>query len=297
MPSRSRPRGFTLIELLVVIAIIAILIALLLPAVQQAREAARRTQCRNHLKQIGLAIHNYHDQHHRVPLNDASGTLLSVSIFTAILPLIDQANIYQRYNFNVSNSHPANVAAVGQWIPAYLCPSAPFRRTIPISGCDFTSGVSVFRAPGTYGACSGNLSPWGPPSQPPNNGMVTNGASGAVSFRDVTDGLSNTLMIGEAAWNYPDYLFTSGPCVGQQRWGFTLWASPYPASTHLTTQGVFNPRSLASGGALHNFRSEHVGGAHFAMGDGSVRFVSENVSKELLDGLATRAGGEVVSEF
>jgi prepilin-type N-terminal cleavage/methylation domain-containing protein len=294
----SPSAGFTLIELLVVVAIIAILVALLLPAVQQAREAARRTQCRNNLKQIGLAIHNYHDQFNRVPMNDANGSLLSVSIFTSILPQIDQANIYQRYDFNRPNSNPANVAAVGQWISAYLCPSSPFRRAIPIAGCDFAAPMSVFRAPGTYSASSGSGDPWAPSSTNPerNNGLIVNGRSGAINFKDVTDGLSNTLMIGEAAWRYPDYLFTSGPCSGQQRWGFTMWASPYPTSTHFTTRGSFNPKSLATG-RLDNFRSEHSGGVHFTMGDGAVRFVSENIDKTLLDCLATRAGGEVVSDF
>ena len=103
-------------------------------------------------------------------------------------------------------------------------------------------------------------------------------------------------MIGEAAWNLPDYLFTSGPCAGQQRWGFSCWSSPYPLATAFTTMAPFNPKS---GGAnvLSRFRSEHIGGVQFAMADGSVRFVSENISQMILDATGTRAGGEVFGEF
>jgi len=115
-------------------------------------------------------------------------------------------------------------------------------------------------------------------------------------MRDITDGTSNTLMVGEAAWNLPDYLFTSGPCAGQVRWGFSYWSSPYPLATAFTTMAPFNPRR---GGAavLSRFRSEHIGGSQFALVDGSVKFVSENISQMILDAAGTRAGGEVLNEF
>jgi prepilin-type N-terminal cleavage/methylation domain-containing protein/prepilin-type processing-associated H-X9-DG protein len=286
--------AFTLIELLVVIAIIAILIALLLPAVQQAREAARRSQCSNNLKQIGLAIHNYHDTNSRFPLSAIDPSLGRSGVFASILPFLDQANVYHRYDFNLGNSDPANLAAVSQRIAVYLCPTAPLRRPIPISGCDAND-----RAPGTYAVSTGSGDPYGTiASGAPNNGVIINSGSGSTSLRDVADGTSSTLLGGESAWNFPDYLFTSGPCGGQVRWGFSYWSSPYPLATAFTTKGAFNPRTRAGDNTrLANFRSEHAGVVNMLLCDGSVRSVSENIDHTLLDSLATRAGAEIVGEF
>ncbi|MEQ9406681.1 MAG: DUF1559 domain-containing protein [Fuerstiella sp.] len=299
-----RLRGFTLIELLVVIAIIAILMALLLPAVQSARESARRIQCRNNLKQIGLAIHNYHDVYSVFPNANANSTLSGGSLFTSILPMIDQGNGYNLYDFNRNNSDPYNVAVTGQTIAGYLCPSSPMRRPVP--GCDMDAG----RAPGSYAVNIGTqaYNPYwayipGTPRPTLDGAIVyTDSTSGRTKFRDFTDGTSSTLMIGETAYNLPDYRFTSGNCAGESRYSFTYWSVPYPGSTACTTQYGFNPRDVKDDGVydaswMHSFRSDHIGGVQFCLADGSVHFISENIDAGVLDGLASRNGGEVVGEF
>jgi len=303
----TRQSAFTLIELLVVIAIIAILIALLLPAVQQAREAARRTQCKNNLKQIGLAIHNYHDVYTTFPNINAGGvansSLSGVSLFASILPMIDQANTFNQFDFNKANTDPANQAVVSQQLPFYLCPSSPMRRPVP--SCDSDNG----RAPGNYAVCMGSIdfnqywSFFGAP-QPDLNGAVvySDSVTGKTRIRDILDGTSNTLLIGETAYNLPDYLFSSGSCVGDRRYSFTYWANPFPGSTACTTQYDFNPFDIADDGIFdpnwtRSFRSDHEGGVQFVLADGSVRFISENINADLLDALATRSGGEVIGEY
>ncbi len=284
----TRRLAFTLIELLVVIAIIGILVALLLPAVQAAREAARRSSCQNNFKQVALAVHSYHDTYNKLPPASTSPTLAGSSGFAAVLPFLEQANVYTLYDFSQGNSHPVNLAAVSQRIRTYICPSCVFARLDPIPGCDANN-----RAPGTYAFCTGALDPWGA-----NNGAIATASTPQTSFASILDGTSNTLLAGESHWNFKDYLWGSAPptpCSGQVRGGFTYWSSPYPLATAFTTRGPFNPQSMAGDSTrLSNFRSNHPGGVNLANVDGSVRFWPQTVDHLLLDAVATRDGGETL---
>ncbi len=301
--NHRRATGFTLIELLVVIAIIGVLVGIMLPAVQSARDAARRMSCQNNLKQIGLAIHNYHSAFNQFPTVNANNTLTGGSIFTAVLPMIEQASAFETYDFNLPNSHPKNVAVTGQQIPFFLCPASPLRRPVP--SCDADSG----RAPGNYGASIGSLdyNPYwsfsGLPAPSLNGAIVySDTRERRTGFRDLLDGSANTFMIGETTYNLPDYLFSSGNCNGTSRFSFTYWSNPFPGSTGITTQYGFNPKDQPNDGVFNSgwvrsFRSDHVGGLQFLFADGSVRFVTDSLAVSIIDALATRNGREVLNDF
>lgn len=300
---RSTRRGFTLVELLVVIAIIGVLVGLLLPAVQSAREAARRMSCQNNMKQIGLAVHNYHSTFDRFPTVDANGSLSGGSVFTSVLPMIEQGSAFEQYDFSLGNTDPKNVAVTGQRIPFFLCPSSPMRREVP--GCDSDSG----RAPGNYAASIGSKdydqywSYYGTPRPSLNGAIVySDTIDKKTGFRDFLDGSSNTMMFGETAYNLPDYKFTSGDCKGTSRFSFTYWGNPYPGSTGITTQFAFNPKDLPNDGVydsgwVRSFRSDHVGGLQFLYADGSVHFLTDSMDATIVDALATRNGAEVIDAF
>jgi hypothetical protein len=220
--------------------------------------------------------------------------LTRASSFTSILPFLEQAANYNLYDFKLGNSDPFNLQVVSQRIPTYLCPSAAFRRPVPIANCDAND-----RAPGTYAVSTGSTDAWGPflPGGLAHNGAIVSTQSGQTNMASMVDGTSNTFLAGESAWNLPDYVFTSGPCNGQIRWGFTYWSSPYPLATAFTTMPPFNPKKGGSA-VLSRFRSDHAGNVvNFALVDGSCRLISGTVSQQVLDSLATRAGGETVGEF
>jgi prepilin-type N-terminal cleavage/methylation domain-containing protein/prepilin-type processing-associated H-X9-DG protein len=288
--SRDSRFAFTLVELLVVIAIIGVLVALLLPAVQAARESARRMSCSNNLKQISLAVHNYHDSLGKLPPGEANGTYAGSSALAAILPYLEQKNTFQLYDFTQGNSAPVNMAAVQQKIKSFICPTCVFVRQVPNPLCDANN-----RAPGTYAFCSGSDDPYGTEAAGnPNNGAIVNGASQPTALRDILDGTSNTFLGGESHWSFKDYTFTSGPCSGSIRGGFSYWSSPYPLATLFTTKGPFNPQEMAGvSKRLSNFRSNHPGGVNMMLCDGSVRNFTSSTDTVLLNAAATRNGGEV----
>lgn len=307
--SQRKPSGFTLIELLVVIAIIAILIALLLPAVQQAREAARRTQCKNNLKQIGLAIHNYESTYSRLPSAGQGTTFTATgpvttfgphSLFSQILPMLDQSNTYSRFDFNFAyNGSPGNIAAAQQAIPAFVCPSNAWRPSPTdqqgFGSTDYAASYYVDLDPAT-GTGNRNLR---------KEGALTRDWT---RMSDVTDGLSTTLFVVEDSGRdermQPGHVYTD-PVDGQLR-RFWRWAEPDNALG--ISKGVNNNRSPQGGpaaclwtvnncGPFEEVFSFHTGGAHVLLGDGTVRFLSESLDLKVLRSLATRSEGEVVGEF
>ena len=328
MKRKSKSRGFTLIELLVVIAIIAVLVSLLLPAVQQAREAARRTQCKNNLKQLGLAMHNYESTFSTLP----PGSLANPLVFSAharLLPYLEQANLQSLLNFSVppltvtAGYDPVgtaqNINAAKQTLPVMLCPSDSDR----VPGSDF-GGIS-------YPACYGSAINRTTSETDPAFARPRDGADGVIvarlstRFRDITDGLSNTVVLGEQLLGdgAPDntippanndyrrrILVLSGNtvtnptnCAAGTTWSGTrgekwIWHGR-TLYNHYYAPNAKSPDcyNASSGYFLTSARSAHTGGVQVALCDGSVRFVSENIGLPTWRALATRAGGEVPGEF
>jgi len=332
--SRHRP-AFTLIELLVVIAIIAVLIALLLPAVQQAREAARRTQCRNNLKQIGLALHNYHDAHKIFPPGETSNQtddpLYGHGPGVDLLPYIDQANVYNKFNFTTGTTWACcggttdlnHVAAITTIIPSYTCPSSSAAKTANYANFGGKAPYPILNSQGIweYHPVMGSInfpSPCLPslsrePERKSIGGIFL--SNGNIGIQDVKDGTSNTMAFIEFSDSNPS---------GQ---GF----SPYRAHHDETipwAMGYFYENCTGRGGdyayglrvLAHNpntrfyrayphnrlppiqhthsqasAKSAHTGGVFSLFGDGSVHFVSDNIDFETYKNLGDRNDGKTVS--
>ena len=326
----DRNRGFTLIELLVVIAIIAILIALLLPAVQQAREAARRSTCKNNLNQIGVALHNYVDVHGTFPIGALFGDLGTdgpsnsnrTTWMARILPFVDQTQLYDLVDFDRkcnSGSWDSNNVR-GTELKSYRCPSDPGDRT--------TTGQSAY-APTNYVACIGRTyRTYGDGGQTADssngayiqgNGtwaraVLNTGTQDAIfatnshtKMRSITDGTSNTMAVAEALVGADVMTLSSGDvnvCPGT---GTTAtdraysWLRAEPETWTYTTNRTPNPTTVDcvrfSVYVNTSSRSKHEGGVHTVLADGSVRFISENINLTVWQSLGDMADGNVVGEF
>lgn len=293
----NRRRGFTLIELLVVIAIIGILVALLLPAVQQAREAARRTQCKNNLKQLGLGLQMYHDTYQHLPsawvgvdtgsLSSSVNGLNGWGWGSKILPQLDQAPLFQQINFRLSVADPVHAQIRTQNLIVFRCPSdsGPERWTISDENGTPLSELAIANYVGCFGtteidSCEGL--PIGTPCV--GNGQFYHNSSTRLS--DIIDGLSQTILVGERR-------------TAQDHNWYSTWAGVIPDGEEAAVRIVGSADHTPNHPNHHfdDFSSYHVGGAHFLLGDGSVRFISSNVDEKTYRALATRAGREVVGEF
>jgi prepilin-type N-terminal cleavage/methylation domain-containing protein len=329
----QRRLGFTLIELLVVIAIIAVLVALLLPAVQQAREAARRAACKNNLKQIGLALHNYHETFNLLPYGTAAaggatgsgGIVKNATGWVSLLPNLEQGPLYNQYD-PTSASGPwnpnggtlagggvsaVNGALAGTKISVFLCPSDSGPQTnsagsVPTYNCSAT--IPSYRTNYGFSVRSGQSGTlWvNEPLRfsPGNPGKCMFGEASSCNFRDVSDGLTTTVMVAETCLDVYDGVTQSWACdehVGGgiafafppngtgtiNQWLCCSWASPPYTSSNA-------PGKLGEWGSPG---SVHTGGMHVALGDASVRFISQNINLTTQQRLGMIADGNPIGDY
>ena len=329
---RRRLRAFTLIELLVVIAIIAVLIALLLPAVQQARESARRTQCKNNFKQAGLALHNYHDTFKLFPAgmywsNFPSGGLVGTpssgsvnqmgpSWLVGLLPYCDQAPLYNQVNFSLAISDNANANVVKQVIPSFVCPSDSYNNVgnkCNQFGNAWARGNLGASGYGQYG--QGNMSGAGP------NDRGIFGMNGWNGMQQITDGTSTTVASWElrAGWTQgdprgtwangragggllmnclnPDPSFgTTGDCYGINEGG-NGHENGDDVWGNYTSNSAVGMGGWPNGDGQSGPKSLHVGGVHALLADGSVRFMNKNMNGLTMKRLIAMGDGQIVGDF
>ena len=278
----GRSRGFTLIELLVVIAIIAVLIALLLPAVQQAREAARRTQCKNNLVQIGLAIMNYEMAFEVLPPGcvnskgpiEAKAEGYHMSWTVQVLPFLEQENLFRRIDFK-KGAYEQSLDLKTVRVQPYYCPSESWdgqdHQLCNFAACHSGTETSIDIA---------------------NDGLLYLNSS--TKFRDIKDGSTNTLLVGEKRNVRGDMLnWLSGTRTTLRNAG----SQPNALFKDEPGNGQNDPQAFGDLKFVGGYSSSHTGGAQFVLGDGSVRFISDNIDKLLLQHLGSRADGEVTGDF
>jgi prepilin-type N-terminal cleavage/methylation domain-containing protein/prepilin-type processing-associated H-X9-DG protein len=289
-PAASRrlqfQRGFTLIELLVVIAIIAILIALLLPAVQQAREAARRTQCKNNLMQLGIAMHTYEMAFEMMP----SGTVnltgpirnleegYHMSWLVQLLPSLEQASLFGNINFNESVYAPVNSGSRAATIPSFQCPSDN-RQSVGASsyaGCFGGEDVAIDMK---------------------NNGLLF--LNSGIGYQEIRDGASNTILAGEKIIppGFKDLGWMSGTMATLRNTGVAINTGWDIGGSRTTRGGPMAPLPAPSDTATSGYSSQHTGGAQFVFADGSVRFLSENINLKTYANLGNREDLSALEEF
>jgi prepilin-type N-terminal cleavage/methylation domain-containing protein len=312
-------RAFTLVELLVVIAIIGILVALLLPAVQAAREAARRLQCSNNVKQIALALHNYENSMKELPFGSGYGFTHTGTWMSFILPQLEQQNLFNMIDFKRPMFHDVNKPAITTKISFLICPSDP-QGARPIlknrmDSCASSATGTHCNPPEVFGLWyPASMGPTHPDQCPHCPAGATPSASNyccqgcnwgtygsgcgisdmnsvgmfcrcpkGVDFGSVPDGLSNTWMIGETL---PGHCGWNGAFMPN----FTVAPTTIPLNTLISDNGTHSLWWSSSG-----FKSLHGGGAYLAMGDASVHYINENIDFKLYNNLGTRAGGEAVT--
>ncbi len=322
-------RGFTLIELLVVIAIIAVLLAILLPAVQRAREVANLSRCGNNLKQLGIALHNYHEVFGSFPVGARVHRGQGPSWMLGLLPYIDQGGLYAKFDLegpnigspqlNTTNGNAAN----GRLIPVYRCPSSTLPEMLTVGSFSIQAA--------SYVGISGATSDLGFPAQQVRSCCIINGNNGQISadgvlvpntvirIADLTDGVSNVMIVGESSGFVRDAAGVLNKRVdGSNNLGWFMGTDssgvpPNYASTvaagmptsafNITTiryvpnAGFSQPGIHANRGPNNPLSSAHAGGVQAVLGDGAVRFLSENLDLVTLKRLAARADGAAVGEF
>jgi len=306
-------KAFTLIELLVVIAIIAILIGLLLPAVQKVREAMFRMSCANNLKQMAMALHNYHTEHNRFPLANTNITFHSWPVF--ILPYIEQQNIYNQYRMDKNWFDPLNYNATQNHVKTFICPSSPENQNRPAQdNKNPNAAISDYTVPG---GLTGNFMDFcknngiGVP-QNTSRSAVLNGQGIGTSITEITDGTSNSFLVYESGGRPKHYI--SGKVIGEADSSFVCqntyvkngitagaaWADPGGGSP---VHGFNKNGTKCSEACVINCTNNqeaysfHTGGMNASFADGSVRYITEKIDIITFCALVTMAGGEVIADY